>query len=309
MANNFDVIIIGAGPAGLAAATYAARGSLSTAIFEKALVGGQINITFEVENYPGFPDVLTGMELTEKMREQAEKFGPEFIEEEIMKIDFEAENGLKKVYTEDEEYTAKTIILATGAHPRNIMCKGEQEHIGRGVSFCATCDGAFYRDKVVAVIGGGDSAVEEGMYLTKFAKKVYVVHRRDELRAVKTIQDRAFKNEKMEFLWDSVVEEIKGDGPVSSMVIKNVKSNELSEVAVDGVFVYIGILPSNELFSDKITLNKSGFVITNEIMETNIKGVYAVGDLRETPLRQVVTACSDGAIAAFYAEKHISEME
>jgi thioredoxin reductase (NADPH) len=306
---SFDVIIIGGGPAGLSAAIYAARGNLKTAVFEKALIGGQINITYEVENYPGIPEVLSGFELSDRIKQQADKFEPEFIQEEIIKVDFETKDGYKTVISDEEEYKAKTIIISTGAHPRKIGCPGEEELTGRGVSYCATCDGALYRDKVVAVIGGGDSAVEEGMFLTKFAKKVYVVHRRDELRAVKSIQDRAFKNEKMEFIWDSVVEEIKGDNLVSHMTLKNRKTEEITDVEVDGVFIYIGILPSNELLKEQIKLDDWGFVPTNEFMETNIKGVYAVGDLRVTPLRQVITACSDGAIAAFYAEKYISENE
>ena len=305
----FDVIIIGGGPAGLSAAIYAARGNLKTAVFEKALVGGQINITFEIENYPGFPDVMSGFELTDMMKRQADKFEPIFIEEEVIKVDFESVDDLKTIYTDDEVYKAKTIIISTGAHPRKIGCPGEEDLIGRGVSYCATCDGALYRNKVVAVIGGGDSAVEEGMFLTKFAQKVYVVHRRDELRAVKSIQDRAFKNDKMEFIWDSVVEEIKGDNLVSHVSVRNVKTKELQDIPVDGIFIYVGIIPNNELLREEITLDDSGFVPTNEIMGTNISGVFAVGDLRVTPLRQVITACSDGAVAAFYAEKYISENE
>lgn len=305
----YDTIIIGGGPGGLSAAIYAARGDLKTAVFEKSLVGGQINVTFEVENYPGIPEILSGFELSDRFKQQADKFGTEFIDEEIIKVDFISKDGYKKVYTEDEEYLTKTIIIATGAQPRSLGCPGEDEYVGKGVSYCATCDGALYRNKVVAVIGGGDSAVEEGMFLTKFASKVYVVHRRDELRAVKTIQDRAFKNEKMEFIWDTVVDEVKGENFVTSLILENKKTKEKSELAVDGVFVYVGILPNNELLKNDITLDKSGFVITNELMETNIPGVYAIGDLRDTPLRQVVTASSDGAIAAFYAEKHISENE
>lgn len=305
----YDTIIIGGGPGGLSAAIYAARGDLKTAVFEKSLVGGQINVTFEVENYPGIPEILSGFELSDRFKQQADKFGTEFIDEEIIKVDFESKDGYKKVYTEDEEYLTKTIIIATGAQPRSLGCPGEEEYIGKGVSYCATCDGALYRNKVVAVIGGGDSAVEEGMFLTKFASKVYVVHRRDELRAVKTIQDRAFKNEKMEFIWDSVVDEVKGENFVTSLILENKKTKEKSELKVDGVFVYVGILPNNELLKKDITLDKSGFVTTNQLMETNIPGVYAIGDLRDTPLRQVVTASSDGAIAAFYAEKHISENE
>ncbi len=306
---SYDVVIVGGGPAGLSAAIYAARGNLKTAVFEKSLIGGQINVTFEVENYPGIPEVLSGFELSDRIKQQADKFGPEFVEEEITKIDFVSENGYKKVYTEENEYLAKAIIIASGAQPRYLNCPGEKEYTGKGVSYCATCDGALYRNKIVAVIGGGDSAVEEGMFLTKFASKVYVVHRRDELRAVKSIQERAFKNEKMEFIWDSAVEEVKGENFVKSIVLKNLKTNEKQDLAVDGIFIYVGILPNNELAKEEIKLDSSGFIITNEFMETNIPGVYAVGDLRNTPLRQVITACSDGAIAAFYAEKYISELD
>lgn len=303
----YDTIIIGGGPGGMSAAIYAARGGLKTAVFEKYLLGGQINVTFEVENYPGIPQILTGFELSERFKEQADKFGPEFIEEEIIKVDFESKDGLKKVYTEDDEYFAKTIIVATGAQPQKIGCCGEEDYLCKGLSYCATCDGALYRDKVVAVVGGGDSAVEEGMFLTKFASKVYIIHRRDELRAVKTIQNRAFKNDKIEFIWDSVVDEVVGENTVSSLLLTNRKTKEKSELKVDGVFIYVGIIPNNELVKDAVTLNEGGFVITNELMETNISGVYAIGDLRETPLRQVITASSDGAIAAFYAERYITE--
>ncbi len=306
---SYDVIIVGGGPAGLSAAIYGARGNLSTAVFEKSLIGGQINVTYEVENYPGIPEVLSGFELSDRIKQQADKFGPEFVDEEIIKIDFESKDGFKKVYTEDDEYLARTIIIATGAQPRYLNCPGEKEFTGKGVSYCATCDGALYRDKIVAVIGGGDSAVEEGMFLTKFAKKVYVIHRRDELRAVKSIQERGFKNNKIEFILDTTVEEIQGDNFVNNLVLKNKIDGKISNLAVDGIFIYVGILPNNQLLKENINLDQSGFVITNEIMETNIKGVYAVGDLRNTPLRQVITACSDGAIAAFYAEKYISEMD
>ncbi|OQY37387.1 MAG: thioredoxin-disulfide reductase [Candidatus Cloacimonetes bacterium 4572_65] len=306
---QYDVIIVGGGPAGLSAAIYATRGGLKTAMFEKALIGGQINVTFEIENYPGFPQVQSGFELTDLMRRQAENFKPDFISQEITNIDF-TESGKPKIITTTEgEFSAKTVIITTGAQPRKLSVPGEEEYIGRGVSYCATCDGALYRGKTVAVVGGGDSAVEEAMFLTKFAKKVYIVHRRDKLRAVHTIQERAFKNEKIEFILDSVVEEVKGENFVTALTLKSTKDESISEIAVDGVFVYVGIIPTNDLFKSAITLNKGGFIITTPDMLTNIEGVYAAGDIRDTPLRQVVTACSDGAIAAFYAEKWISENE
>ncbi|MCB5267898.1 MAG: thioredoxin-disulfide reductase [Candidatus Cloacimonetes bacterium] len=302
---RYDVIIIGAGPAGLSAAIYSARGGLKTAIFEKALVGGQINVTDEVENYPGFEEPLSGFELTNKMRLQAERFGTFFIDEEITALGME---GLCKVIeTSEGKYRAKSVIICTGAHPRRLNVPGEERLTGRGVSYCATCDGALYRDKVVAVIGGGDSAIEEGIFLSRFARKVIVIHRRDELRAQKIIQERAFKNPKMEFVWNSVVQEIHGEQKVEKLEVVNRNTKELSMIPVDGVFIYVGILPNNELLESRIELDSAGFVLTDEYMHTNVPGIYAAGDIRHTVLRQVVTATSDGAVAAWSAEKWIIE--
>lgn len=299
------MIIIGAGPAGLSAAIYSARGGLKTAIFEKALVGGQINVTDEVENYPGFEEPLSGFELTNKMRLQAERFGTFFIDEEITALGME---GLCKVIeTSEGKYRAKSVIICTGAHPRRLNVPGEERLTGRGVSYCATCDGALYRDKVVAVIGGGDSAIEEGIFLSRFARKVIVIHRRDELRAQKIIQERAFKNPKMEFVWNSVVQEIHGEQKVEKLEVVNRNTKELSMIPVDGVFIYVGILPNNELLESRIELDSAGFVLTDEYMHTNVPGIYAAGDIRHTVLRQVVTATSDGAVAAWSAEKWIIE--
>jgi len=302
---RYDVIIVGAGPAGLSAAIYSARGGLKTAIFEKAMVGGQINVTDEVENYPGFEEPLSGFDLTEKMHKQAERFGADFIEEEITAIGLE---GLCKIVeTVENKYRAKSVIICTGAHPRRLNVPGEEQFTGRGVSYCATCDGALYRDKVVAVVGGGDSAIEEGIFLTRFARKVYVIHRRDSLRAQKIIQERAFKNPKLEFLWDTVVQEIRGENKVQELEIYNRKTNQVSHLPVDGIFIYVGILPNNELLESRLQLDNAGFAITDENMHTNIPGIYAAGDIRHTVLRQVVTATSDGAIAAWSAEKWIIE--
>jgi thioredoxin reductase (NADPH) len=302
---KYDVIIIGAGPAGLSAAIYSARGGLKTAIFEKAMVGGQINVTDEVENYPGFEEPLSGFELTAKMHAQAERFGARFIEEEITAMGME---GLCKVIeTDSGKYRAKSVIICTGAHPRRLNIPGEERLTGRGVSYCATCDGALYRDKVVAVVGGGDSAIEEGIFLSRFARKVIVIHRRDELRAQKIIQDRAFKNPKMEFIWDTVVQEIHGEERVGQLELVNRKSKEISMLPVDGFFIYVGILPNNELLESRIELDSAGFVLTDDHMHTNIPGIYAAGDIRHTVLRQVVTATSDGAVAAWSAEKWIIE--
>ncbi len=301
----FDVIIIGAGPAGLSAAVYAARGGLKTAIFEKGLVGGQINVTNDVENYPGFEESISGFELTDKMRKQAERFGAEFFDDEITAIGME---GLCKIIeTQSGTYRSKSAIICTGAKPRLMNVPGEEALTGRGVSYCATCDGALYRDKIVAVVGGGDSAVEEAQFLTRFAKKVIIIHRRDELRAQHIIQERAMNNKKIEFIWDTVVQEIRGSKFVEELELYNRKTKEVSVLAVDGIFIYVGILPNNSLFESRIELDNAGFVLTDDNMQTNIPGVYAAGDIRAKILRQVVTATSDGAIAAWSAEKWILE--
>jgi len=302
---RYDIIIIGAGPAGLSAAIYSARGGLKTAIFEKAMIGGQINVTDEVENYPGFEEPLSGYDLTDKMHKQAERFGAIFIEEEITAIGME---GLCKVIEAGgNKYRAKSLIICTGAHPRRLSVPGEERMTGRGVSYCATCDGALYRDKVVAVVGGGDSAIEEGIFLTRFAKKVYVIHRRDQLRAQKIIQERAFRNPKMEFILDTVIQEIHGEQTVEKLELVNRKTQQITMLPVDGIFIYVGILPNNELLESRIELDSAGFVLTDQNMHTNVPGIYAAGDIRHTVLRQVVTATSDGAIAAWSAEKWIIE--
>ena len=329
--DTIDLAIIGAGPAGLSAAIYGARGGLNTVIFEHALVGGQIVLTSEIENYPGFEEIMSGFDLADKMRLQAEKFGTIFIEESVESIVPTGNAGilpadsqktidsrqdacvpssatLKKITTSENTYYAKTIVFATGASPRKLGVPGEETYTGRGVSYCATCDGALYRNKTVAVIGGGDSAIEEAMFLTKFATKVYIIHRRDELRAVYTIQQKAFKNEKLHFILDTIVQEIKGENQVKSLSLLNKKTNEVSELEIDGVFIYVGISPNNDLIKDFIELDSQGFVITDDDMQTNVPGFYVVGDIRKKTLRQVVTATSDGAIAGFVAERYINEL-
>jgi len=303
--NDYDVAIIGGGPAGLSAAIYAARGGLKTVLFEKALIGGQIVVTAEVENYPGFEQNVTGFDIIEKMQQQAEKFGTDIKLEEVKAIGLE---GLCKIIeTLKGTYKVQSVIIATGAHPRKLAVPGEEKFTGRGVSYCATCDGALYRNKIVAVVGGGDSAVEEAIFLTKFAKKVYVIHRRDELRAVKIVQDRAVKNEKLEFVLDTVVQAIEGEDFVEKLVIFNKKTNNVSELQVDGVFIYVGIIPSSDLVESRVDFDSQGFIITDDSMHTELPGVYAAGDVTQKVLRQVVTACSDGATAAFSAEKWIEE--
>ncbi len=301
----YDVVIIGAGPGGLGAGVYSARGGLKTIIFEKGLVGGQIVLTNEVENYPGFEVTMSGFDLIDKMKAQVDKFGAEFKTDEVLEIKVE---GLWKIIkTSKETYKAKVVIFSTGAFPRKMNVPGEERLTGRGVSYCATCDGALYRNSVVAIVGGGDSAVEEALFLTKFASKVYIIHRRDKLRAVHAIQERAFKNEKIEIVWDSVVKEINGDQFVQSLTLLNKKTNVESDLKVDGVFIYVGVLPNNQLLKDQVELDSGGFIITDEKMQTKLPGVYAAGDIVHKVLRQVVTAVSDGAIAAFSAEKWIDE--
>ena len=300
---SFDTVILGGGPAGFSAGLYAARGELSTAIVDVNMLGGQPSNYLELENYPGFV-CIGGYELMEKFEEHADKFGiNKFPMQEILSVDLIS--NPKVIKTKEYEFNAKTVIIATGAKPMKLGVKGEKEFVGRGLSYCAVCDGAFYKDKVVAVVGGGNAAVEEAIYLTRFASKVYLIHRRDELRADKIVQCRAFENPKLEFVFDSVVKEIVGEDCVKSLVLENVKSKELTNLSVDGVFPYIGISPNVDNFSGQITQDSKGFILTDDTMETSIDGVFAVGDVRVTPLRQVITAAADGAISAVYASRYI----
>lgn len=302
----FDTIILGGGPAGLAAGIYASRGAVSTAIIDTNMLGGQPSNYLELENYPGF-SAIGGYDLMEKFEEHADKFGVnKFPMQEIESIDLLS--NPKVIKTNENTFEAKTVIIATGAQPMKLNVPGEKEFVGRGVSYCAVCDGAFYRDKVVAVIGGGNSAVEEAMYLTRFASKVYIVHRRDALRADKIVQERAFKNDKIEFVWDSIVKEITGDDLVNTVVLENVKTHDLTELSVNGVFPYIGITPNIDFINGQIEQDKGGFIYTDETMKTSVEGVYAIGDVRHTPLRQVITAASDGAVAAVYAVKYLETL-
>ena len=304
---EFDVVILGGGPAGFSAGIYTARGNVSTAILDVSMLGGQPSNYLELENYPAFMKI-GGFDLMEKFEEHADMFGVQkFPMQEIESVDLVS---LPKIIrTKEAEFKAKSVIIATGAKPMKLGVKGEEEFVGRGVSYCAVCDGAFYKDKVVAVVGGGNSAVEEAIYLTKFASKVYIIHRRDELRADKIIQDRATKNEKIEFVLNSVVCEIQGQDLVNNLILKNTKTDEMFNLAVDGVFPYIGITPNVENISGQITQDKAGFIITDETMKTSIDGVFAIGDVRKTPLRQVITAASDGAIAGVYAVKYIESLK
>ncbi len=305
MQDVYDIIAIGGGPAGLSAGLYGARSRAKTLILEKGKWGGQAATTEELENYPGSIEQPTGPEITARMKRQAEEFGAETRAETVPKL--ELDGKIKRVITDSAEYRAKTVIIATGAKPRLLGCPGELELRGKGVSYCATCDADFFTDLRVVVVGGGDSAIQEAIYLTKFAEKVTVIHRRDELRAAKSIQERAFANPKIDFIWDSVVTEIKGDGIVESVVVKNVKTNEIKEVQTDGVFMFVGYDPVSELVKGMVDMDEKGYIITDENMSTSIEGVFAAGDVRVKSLRQVVTAAADGAIAAVRAEHYISE--
>ncbi len=300
---NFDTIILGGGPAGLSAAIYSSRGAASTAIVDINMFGGQPSNYLELENYPG-AKLIGGFDLMEKFEQHADMFGvKKFPMQEIETIDLKN----KIILTKEYEFFAKAIIIATGAQPKKLGVKGEKEFLGRGVSYCAVCDGAFYKDKIVAVVGGGNAAVEEAMYLTKFADRVYLIHRRDELRADKIVQERAFKNKKLEFIWNSTVKEIQGENLVNSIILENTKTGNFSNLKIDGIFPYIGIVPNIEKFSGQLEQDAYGFIITDETMKTSVDGVFAVGDVRKTPLRQVITAASDGAVGAVHAVKYLEE--
>lgn len=302
---SYDVVIIGGGPAGLTAGIYVKRAMLNAILLEKIGIGGQIIVTDLVENFPGFLEI-SGADLASKFEEHAQKFGLET--KSMVEVSaIEDKGNLKIVKTTEGDIETKAVIIATGTTPKKLGVKGELDYTGRGVSYCATCDGFFFRDKVVVVVGGGDSAITEAIYLTKMAKKVIVVHRRDELRAEKINQEHAFSNPKISFVWDSVLCEIVGKQVVEKVVVRNVKTNELSEIKTDGVFIYVGLIP-NTGFAD-VKKDEWGFIIVNDKMETSIKGIFAAGDCRVTPLRQIATAVGDGAIAAVSAERYIEQLQ
>ena len=300
----YDTIIIGAGPAGMTAALYAARSNLKVALIEGGLPGGQMNNTSDIENYPGYANI-SGPELAEKMFEPLENLGVEHLYGFVENI--EDHGDVKKVITDNEEFETRTVIVATGSKHRLLGVPGEEELNSRGVSYCAVCDGAFFRDQDLLVVGGGDSAVEEAIFLTQFAKSVTIVHRRDELRAQKVLQDRAFANEKIKFIWDSVVKEIKGENRVELVVIENVKTGQVTEQAFGGVFIYVGLDPVSDFVQELQIRDQAGWIVTDDHMKTSVAGVFAVGDVRQKDLRQVTTAVGDGAIAGQEAYKYIIE--
>jgi len=304
---DFDLVIIGGGPAGLTAGLYAARARLNVILVEKAVPGGQVLTTDWIENYPGFPKGLSGADLVQNITQQTKRFDLNIENNEVISID--CSENVKKVRLSDRTITTHTIIIATGASPRKLGVPGEDRFYGKGVSFCATCDGPFYRDRVVAAIGGGNTAVQESLFLTKFASKVYLVHRRDELRATKILQERAFANDRIEIVWDSIVTSINGGlTNVENITVKNVKTNDSKELRVDGCFIWTGIHPNTEFLVGCVRLDESGFVIADSNMETSVPGVFVAGDVRDTPLRQIVTAAGDAAIAAFSAEHYMANI-
>ncbi len=303
----YEVIIIGGGPAGLTAGLYASRARLHTLLIESALFGGQMTTTEMIDNYPGFPQGVTGDELSRFMEEQAKRFGMEIVSEEVAGV--RLEEDLKTVQTHEATYRCEALIICTGTEYRKLGVPGEKEFAGRGVSYCATCDGAFFQDSRIIVVGGGDSALTEALFLTKFVKELSIIHRRDALRGTKIYQERAFANPKIKFLWNSVVQEIKGDTVVRSVVIKNVKTGEVKEFDTDGVFLFVGLSPRTQFLKGLVRIDEAGYIITNEECETSVKGIFAAGDCRKKLLRQIATAVGDGATAAFAVEKYLEGRE
>lgn len=304
--SDYDTIIIGGGPAGLSAGIYAMRARLKTLLIERLMPGGQMMIADYVENYPGFPNGISGGELSAAMEQQARNLGLEIISSDITEVDFGG--PAKTVKTSTDEYAAPALIIASGANPRKLGVPGEVKFTGRGVSYCAVCDGALFRDKEIAVIGGGNTAIQDAVFLTRFAKKVTVVHRRDKLRACKMLSDRLLGNEKVDVAWDSIVKEIRGNNAVESIELQNVKTGETREIPVNGVFVLIGTDPSTEYLKGHVKMDEAGYVITDEEMKTDVPGVFAAGDCRKKSVRQMVTAAADGAIAAINAEQYLESL-
>lgn len=305
MNKEYEVVIIGGGPAGLSAGIYTARARLGSLLVEKGIIGGLITIAEWVENYPGFPEGISGLDLTDFMHQQATKFGLETLTAEVTGIELEGKRKIVK--TSEGDFMAKAVIAAGGSDRVQLNVPGEKEFIGRGVSYCATCDAAFFVDRTVALVGGGDAAITEALHLTKFASKVIVIHRRDELRATRIVQERAFAEPKIEFLWNSIVEGVEGEGVVERLKLRNVATKEESTLDVSGVFVSIGFKPNTGCLRDILPLDAAGYIVTNEKMETEVPGILAAGDIRRNSIRQVIAAAGDGATAAIYAGKFIGE--
>lgn len=305
ISNKYDVVILGSGPAGLTAAIYTSRARLKTLTLTGSIPGGQLMLTSEVENFPGFPKGIYGPQLMTQMREQAGRFGANIVDDSATQVDFKHQPF--RVLTTDNEYEATVVIVATGASPRKLGVKGEEEFGGKGISYCATCDGPFFRGEDLIVVGGGDSAMEEAIFLTKFAKSVQVVHRRDKLRASKILQDHAMPNPKIRFRWNTVIKEINGDGKVNSVILKNVQNGEEEEVKCGGVFVAIGHEPNTSIFKGQVELDKQGYIKVRDHTKTSVEGVFAAGDVHDSKYRQAVTAAGLGCMAALDAEKYLQE--
>lgn len=306
MTGKYDVVIIGGGPAGLTAGLYTSRAMMKSLLIEKGIHGGQMATTYRIENYPGFDGGISGLELSQRMERQARKFGLEFSSGRVEEI--RLDDNEKVLITDDGlEIRTKALIIATGVEPKSLKVDGEERFRGRGVSYCATCDGAFFRDKKIAVIGGGDSALEEALFLTRFAEEIFIIHRRDKLRATRILQERAFEESKIKFIWDSFVEKIEGDDTVNKIVIRNLKNDKTEFFSVSGVFIYIGSNSNTEFLRGLVNLDSNGFIITDGKMATSVPGIYAAGDVRTKTLKQIATAVGDGAIAAKSAEKYIED--
>ena len=303
---KYDVIIIGGGGAGLTAALYTSRAKLSTLLLEKLVPGGQIALTDMVENYPGFPEGITGGEISQRMEEQAKRYGTEVGYQEVKSIEKKG-NGLE-IKTGSENYSTQAVILAAGASFRTLGVSREKELTGRGVSYCATCDGAFFKNKEIVVIGGGDSAMQEGIFLTRFADQVTVIHRRDRLRASPILQERAQKNSKMHFIWDTVVDKIEGDKKVENVVLKNIKNNQTQSFKTDGVFIFIGHEPNTYFVKDFVKLDDKGYVVTDSSLRTSVPGVFAAGEIRAGAVKQLVSACGEGCEAALAAQSYLENL-
>ena len=305
MTVDYDLVIIGAGPAGLTAGIYAARARMKVLLLEKAVPGGQILITDWIENYPGFPEGISGYDLAEKMRVQAEDLGLEIQTAQVHSLNLSADT--KEIVLKDRSIQTKSLIIASGASPKKLGI-GEDKYMGKGISFCATCDAPFFKEKTVVAIGGGDTAVQEAIFLTKFAKKVFLVHRRDELRATKILQERALANDKIEFVWDSVVTGVDGLFGIENVHVKNLKTDKKTTIKADGCFIWVGILPNTQFLNDAVKTDEFGFIAADANMQTSVPGVYVAGDVRDTPLRQIATAVGDAAIAAVSAEHYIENL-